>query len=223
MPFKKLHSDIQEKLEYLEIVTPTAFQSKSIPVIKSGSNVYCTAAKDSGKTTTLILTTLQKLRYEAVGTLPRAIVLVENKERAYEAVGTLPRAIVLVENKERALELFDAFLTYTRYNSLRVYVGYEQLHIDVQKSEIFEGIDILISTPTTMNKLFLSNGVSTSQLKIFSVDDAEFLVQKTAYNALMSITQSIGKCQYVLYLEKMHPILERFGSYFMEYSKKIKI
>lgn len=203
MPLKKLHSDIQEKLEYLEIVTPTPFQSKSIPVIKSGSNVYCTAAKDSGKTTTLILTTLQKLKYEAVG--------------------TLPRAIVLVENKERALELFDAFLTYTRHNSLRVYVGYEQLHIDVQKSEIFEGIDILISTPTTMNKLFLSNGVSTSQLMIFSIDDAEFLVQKKAYNALMSITQSIDKCQYVLYSEKMHPLLKRFESYFMEYSKKINV
>jgi len=203
MPFKKLHSDIQEKLAYLEIVTPTPFQSKSIPVIKSGSNVYCTAAKDSGKTTTLILTTLQKLKNEAVG--------------------TLPRAIVLVENKEKALALYDTFLTYTRHSSLRVYVGYEQLHIDVQKSEIFEGIDILISTPTTMNKLFLLNGVSTSQLKIFSVDDAEFLVQKTAYNALMSITQSIGKCQYVLYLEKMHPLLERFKSYFMEYAKKIKV
>ena len=203
MPFKKLHSDIQEKLEYLEIVTPTPFQSKSIPVIKSGSNVYCTAAKDSGKTTTLILTTLQKLKNEAVG--------------------TLPRAIVLVENKEKALALYDTFLTYTRHSSLRVYVGYEQLHIDVQKSEIFEGIDILISTPTTMNKLFLTNGVSTAQLKIFSVDDAEFLVQKTAYNAIMSITQSIGKCQYVLYLEKMHPLLERFKSYFMEYAKKIKV
>ena len=203
MPFKKLHSDIQEKLAYLEIVTPTAFQSKSIPVIKSGSNVYCVAAKDSGKTTTLILTTLQKLKNEAVG--------------------TLPRAIVLVENKERALALYDTFLTYTRHSSLRVYVGYEQLHIDVQKSEIFEGIDILISTPTTMNKLFLTNGVSTAQLKIFSVDDAEFLVQKTAYNAIMSITQSIGKCQYVLYLEKMHPLLERFKSYFMEYAKKIKV
>jgi len=203
MPFKKLHSDIQEKLEHLEIVTPTPFQSKSIPVIKSGSNVYCTAAKDSGKTTTLILTTLQKLKNEAVG--------------------TLPRAIVLVENKEKALALYDTFLTYTRHSSLRVYVGYEQLHIDVQKSEIFEGIDILISTPITINKLFLTNGVSTAQLKIFSVDDAEFLVQKTAYNAIMSITQSIGKCQYVLYLEKMHPLLERFKSYFMEYAKKIKV
>ena len=203
MPFKKLHSEIQEKLESFEIVTPTPFQKKSIPIIKSGSNVYCTAPKDSGKTTTLILTTLQKLKCEAVG--------------------NMPRALVLVENKERALELNAAFLTYTRYSSLRVYVSYEQLHIDVQKSEIFEGIDILISTPATMNKLFLSNGVSTSQLTIFSVDDAEFLVQNTAYNALMSITQSIEKCQYVIYSEKMHPILERFKSYFMEYSKKVSI
>ncbi len=201
MPFKKLHSDIQEVLESLEIITPTPFQSKSIPVIKSGANVFCTGPKDSGKTTTLILTTLQKLKCEAVG--------------------NTPRALVLVENKERAMELYDAFLRYTKYNSLRVYVGYEQLHVDVQKSEIFEGIDILISTPKSMNKLFLLNGVSTSQLKIISIDDAEFLVQKVPYAAIMSITQSIQKCQYVLYSEKMHPILKRFESYFMEYSKKV--
>jgi superfamily II DNA/RNA helicase len=201
MPFKKLHSDIQEVLESLEIITPTPFQNSSIPVIKSGANVFCTGPKDSGKTTTLILTTLQKLKCEAVG--------------------NTPRAVVLVENKERAMELYDAFLRYTKYNSLRVYVGYEQLHVDVQKSEIFEGIDILISTPRSMNKLFLLNGVSTSQLKIFSIDDAEFLVQKVPYAAIMSITQSIQKCQYVLYSEKMHPILKRFESYFMEYSKKV--
>jgi len=85
------------------------------------------------------------------------------------------------------------------------------------------GIDILISTPKSMNKLFLTNGVSTSELKIFSIDDAEFLVQKSAYAAIMSITQSIQKCQYVLYSEKMHPMLKRFESHFMEYSKIVKI
>jgi len=201
MPFKKLHSDIQEKLENLEIVTPTPFQSKSIPIIKSGSNVYCIAANDSGKTTTLILTTLQKLKCESVG--------------------NMPRAVVLVENKEKALELYNKFLIYTRNNSLRVYVGYEQLHIDVQKSEIFEGIDILITTPTMMHKLFLSNGVSTSQLSIVSIDDAEFIGFNTAYNALMSILQSIDKCQFVIYSEKMTPTLERFESNFMEYSKEV--
>ena len=199
MPFKKLHTDIQEKLEDLEITAPTPFQSKSIPVIKGGANVFCMSSEGSGKTTTLILTTLQKLKCEAVG--------------------NSPRAIVLVENKERALEMYEAFLTFTRYKSLRVYVGYEQLHIDVQKSEIFEGVDILISTPKSLKKLFLVNGINTSQLKLFSVDDAEFLVKQSAYTDVMSITQSIKKCQYVLYLEKMHPMIKRFESYFMEYAK----
>ncbi|MGB3150309.1 MAG: DEAD/DEAH box helicase [Maribacter sp.] len=203
MPFKKLHSNIKETLEHLDIETPTPFQSRSIPIVKSGSNVFCVAPKDSGKTTTLILTTLQKLKCEAVG--------------------NAPRAIVLVENKERALALYEMFLTYTKYTSLRVYVGYEELHIDVQKSEIFEGIDILISTPKTMNKLFLLNGVSTSELKIFSIDNADFLIQKSAYNAMISITQSILKCQYVIYSEKLHPKLKRFEEYFMEHSKKIEM
>ncbi len=201
MPFKKLHSDLQETLASLEISTPTSFQQKSIPVIKSGSNVYCIAPEDAGKTTTLILTTLHKLNCEA-----------------FEDA---PRALVLVENKERALELYDAFLAYTKHNSIRVYVGHEHLHVDVQKSEIFMGIDILISTPKSMNTLFLMNGVSTSQLKIFSIDDAEFLVQKSTYSAIMSITQSIKKCQYVLYSEEMHPMLKRFESHFMEHSKII--
>ena len=203
MPFKKLHSDIQEKLESLDIRTPTPFQSSCIPVIKSGVNTYCTAPKGNGKTSALVWTTLQKLKCEAIG--------------------NAPRAVVLVENKERALEIYDTFLAYTKYNSLRLYVGHEQLHIDIQKSEIFMGVDILISTPKTMNKLFLLNGVSTAQLKIISIDDAEFLTQHSSYTALMSIAQRIQKCQYVIYSEKMHPVLKRFESYFMERSKVVSI
>ena len=93
----------------------------------------------------------------------------------------------------------------------------------MQKSEIFEGVDILISTPKTMNRLFLFNGVNPTQLKIFSIDDAEFLADKSAYAALMAITQSINKCQYVIYSDKMHPILKRFKSYFMEHSRIVSI
>ena len=203
MPFKKLHPSIKEKLEELEISVPTSFQIKSIPVIKSGANVYCTAKKDSGKTTTLILTTLHKLKCEEIG--------------------TAPRAIILVENNEKALELYNAFLAYTRHTSLRVYFGDEKLHIDLLKSEIFEGVDILIATPKIINKLLLLEGLNTTQVKIFSIDDAEFLVEKTSYAALMAITQSIHKCQYVIYSEKMTPILTRLESYFMQFPKKVTI
>ncbi|WBX70034.1 DEAD/DEAH box helicase [Tenacibaculum retecalamus] len=203
MPFKKLHSDIKEKLESLEITTPTPFQKASIPVIKSGANIYCTAPEGSGKTTTLILTTLQKLKFEAVG--------------------NAPRAIVLVGDNEKATELHNAFLKYTRYHALRVYLGDEKLHIDVLKSEIFEGVDVLIATPKIVNKLLLLEGLSISQLKIFSIHDADFLVNNASYTALMSITQSLNKCQFVLYSEKMHPILKRLESYFMQYAKIVTV
>lgn len=203
MPFKKLHSDIKEMLESQEITIPTPFQKASIPVIKSGANIYCTAPKDSGKTTTLVLTTLQKLKFEAVG--------------------NIPRAIVLVENKEKAQETYDAFFKYTRYKSIRVYLCDEKLHIDMLKSEIFDGVDILISTPKTMNKLFSLNGLNATQLQIFSIDDADFLVQNAPLTALMAITQSINKCQFVLYSEKMNPTLKRFESYFMQHSKIVAI
>ncbi|MDD7914023.1 DEAD/DEAH box helicase [Polaribacter ponticola] len=203
MPFKKLHSEIKEKLAELEISTPTLFQTKSIPVIKSGANVFCAAPLGSGKSTSLILTTMHKLKCEEVG--------------------TAPRAVVLVANNERAAELNDAFFKFTRHTSLRVYACDDKQHIDLLKSEIFEGVDILILTPKTMNKLLLLEGVNTTQLKIFSIDDASFLADNASYTALMAITQSIHKCQYVIYSEKIDPLLKRFESYFMQYAKKIVI
>ena len=181
MPFKKLHPHLKEMLESQEITTATPFQITSIPVIKSGANIFCTAPKDSGRTTTLILTTLHKC----------------------EEVGNAPRAIVVVENNEKALEIYDAFLKYTRRSSVRVYVTNEKLHIDLLKSEIFEGVDVLISTPKTLSKLSSLNGVNTTQLKIFSIDDAEFLIQSSMYTPIITITQSITKCQFVVYSEKM--------------------
>jgi len=201
MPFKKLHRDIQDVLLSKEITTPTPFESKSIPVIKSGANVYCIAPEDSGKTTALILTTLQKLKFRAIG--------------------NVPRAVALVENKEKAQELYDLFQGYSRKSDLRIYLATEDVHLDIQKSEIAMGIDILVSTPLSMNKLFLSNGINTSELTIFSVDDAEFLIQKSNYSAIMLLTRSITKCQYVLYLEKMEPMLKRFKEYFMEFAKTV--
>ncbi len=203
MPFKKLHPHLKDVLENLEISVPTALEKASIPVIKSGANVFCIAPENSGKTTTLLLTTLNKLKCEAAG--------------------IAPRAVVLVGNNDKALQLYDTFINYTRRTSLRVYVADEKQHIDLLKSEIFEGVDILISTPKIMNKLLLLEGLNTTQLKIFNIDDADFLTRNTSTSDLMLITQSIHKCQFVMYAEKMHPTLKRFENYFMQYAKTVSI
>jgi superfamily II DNA/RNA helicase len=203
MPFKKLHSHINEKLVSQDINIPTPFQIASIPVIKSGANTFCTAPKDSGKTTTLIITTLNKLKCEEVGTAPRAIILVKDRESAFA--------------------LDEAILKYTRHSSLRVYTCDDKLHIEMLTSEIFEGVDILIVTPKTMCKLLLLEGLNMTQLKIFSIEDAEFLAKSDTYTDLMSITQSIHKCQYVIYSEKINPMLKRLETQFMQYSKKVAL
>ena len=74
-----------------------------------------------------------------------------------------------------------------------------------------------------MKNLLLSNGVCVTEIKIFSVDDAEFLIQKAPYSDMMSITQSVNKCQFVIYSEKMEPMLKRFENHFMEYAKIVKV
>lgn len=202
MVFKKLHTDILEALERLQIDSPTPLQTTSIPVIKSGINVFCIAPKGSGKTTSMIVTTLQKLKCKAEG--------------------NAPRALVIVENKSKVLELYDAFLNYTKYTSLRVYASYEQLHIDVQKSEIYMGIDILITTPKTIQKLFLTNGVSVGALKICSIHDAKFLLQQNTFTSLTTTAESIKKCQYVVYSDELHPKIKRLQNFFMEGARIIK-
>jgi superfamily II DNA/RNA helicase len=203
MPFKKLHAHINEKLASQDISAPTQFQIASIPVIKSGANTFCTAPKDSGKSTTLIITTLNKLKCEEVGTAPRAIILVKDRESAFA--------------------VDEAILKYTRHSSLRVYTCDDKLHIEMLTSEIFEGVDILIATPKTMCKLLLLEGLNMTQLKIFNIEDAEFLAKSDTYTDLMSITQSIHKCQYVIYSEKINPMLKRLETQFMQYSKKVAL
>lgn len=74
-----------------------------------------------------------------------------------------------------------------------------------------------------MNKLLLLEGISTSQLKIISIDDAQFLTNNASHTALMAITQSVNKCQFILYSNKMHPFLKRFEDYFMKYPKTVSL
>lgn len=203
MSFKKLHPHLFERLAGLNIENPTPFQKASIPVIKSGANTFCIAPKESGKTTSLILTTLQKLKCEARG--------------------NAPRAVVIVENKEKVLELFDAFRVYAKYSSVRVYASYEQLHIDVQKSEIYMGIDVLITTPKTLQNLFLTNGVSVADIKLCCIEDAGFLIQQREFTRVITTSESLSKCQYVVFAEKLHPKLKRLEDYFMEYAKHVSV
>ena len=101
MSFKKLNPEILEALETNNFEVPTAFQKQILPIVKGGANVFCIGNKGCGKTTTLIISVMQKLKSKPEG--------------------GAPRALILVETKAEALKLKEAFEKFTKRTGLRIY------------------------------------------------------------------------------------------------------
>lgn len=203
MSFKKLNPILKEKLEQQGFDEPLPFQKNILSKLKGGANVYGIAPKGAGKTTALIIAIIHKLK--AV------------------AVGDSPRALVMVKDKKAALELKEQFDMFTRRTDLRVYCAYEEYDIDKQREEVYYGVDVLIVTPKRLNKLYYMNSLHLGELQIFALDDAEFLIRANFHDDVLRVTESLHKCQYVIFAEIMHQRYARLKETFMHNSQIVSI
>lgn len=195
MSFKKILPVLKETLDHLDIETPMPLQKQVFSTIKSGANVFCIGAEGSGKTTTMILSVIQKLKGEAVG--------------------DAPRAIILVKDKAEALALKETFNVFTKPTDLRVYCVYDELIIETQRNEIYMGTDILIATVKRLNKLYFLNSIHLTDVKLICIEDAEFLIRQNTYNDVLRLAESVDKCQYAVFADAFDSRLERFQHSFM--------
>ncbi len=202
MSFKKLIDPIKESLSRNEMESPLPFQKEFIPVFKGGSDVFGIAPKGSGRTTSLVIATIQKLN-----------------GAAFEDA---PRAVIFVENKKKALELKEAFNSFTSNTDLRVYCAYEEYNFDNQKEDIYVGVDVVIATTKRLAKLYFQSGINLSQLKILAVDDAEFIVRNGHYLDIVRISESVSKCQFLIMAEKMNSRTTQFQDSFMSRARLIE-
>lgn len=195
MSFKKLHPLLKEAMEINGFTEANKFQKKVLPKLKGGANLYAIGEKDCGKTSTLIIGILHKLKYAAEG--------------------DSPRAMILVNTKKEALALKDQFTAFLKASDLRVYCAYDEHTLDKQREEIYYGQDIIIGTPKRINKLYFLNSIDLSQLKIFAIEDAEFTENDIIYNSIIRIPESVKSAQYLVFAKKMSAKLERFKNHFM--------
>jgi superfamily II DNA/RNA helicase len=203
MSFKKLNIPLKESLERLGITTPTPFQTNILPKVKGGADVFAIAPEGSGKTTAMIINTMQKLKSEAFD--------------------DSPRALIFVKDKKAALNLEAEFKKFTRYTDLRVYTVYEEQGIDHQKDDIYYGVDIIIATPKRLNKLYHINGVHLGELQLLIIEDAEFLAKNTLHADIARLTESMNKCQYLVFADKYYPKFDRFRNSFMSNAQLIEL
>ncbi len=202
MSFKKLIEPLKDTLEHKGFKEPLAFQKKILSKIKGGVSMFAIAPKGSGKTTSIIISVIQKLKGEAL-------------EDA-------PRVLIFVKNKQAALDLESEFRIFTRGTDLRVYCAYDEKNIDDQRDEIYSGTDIVIATPKRLNKIFYLNGINLNELQMCIVEDAEFLLGNSSFAEVARTPESIGKCQYLIFAEKFDKRFERWQDSFMYNSQIVK-
>ncbi|MBI6120714.1 DEAD/DEAH box helicase [Salegentibacter maritimus] len=203
MSLEKLNVPLKEALERLKIEKLLPFQKQILPKIKSGRDLFIVAPEGSGKTTALVISTIQKL-----------------DSAAFEDA---PRALIFVQDKEAALALEKEFDKFTKYMDLRVYSAYDAPDISKQKDDIYAGVDIVIATPKKLFKLFKITGINVSQLKVLAVENAEFLTKNSDYNDLIRIPQHISRCQYLVFASNMSPKIERLKDSFMARAETLRL
>lgn len=202
MSFKKLIEPLRDILEHKGFIEPLAFQKQILPKIKSGASMHAIAPKGSGKTTSIVLSTIQKL-----------------KGKAFEDA---PRVLIFVKDKQAALDLELEFNAFKRGTDLRVYCAYDEKSIDDQKDEIYFGTDIVIATPKRLNKIFYLNGINLNKLQMCIVEDAEFLLGNNSFAEVTRTPESIGKCQYLIFSETFDKRFKRWQDTFMYNSQIVK-
>jgi len=203
MPFKKLIEPLKEALIRKGFQEPLPFQKRILSKIKGGASVFGIGPDDCGKTTTLIISVIQKL-----------------KGKAFEDA---PRILIFVKDKQAALNLELEFNAYKNRTDLRIYCAYDEHDIDTQRDEIYNGVDIVIATPKRLSKLFYLNGINLNRLQMLIVEDAEFLFRNNNFGEVSRIPESISKCQYVIFSTKFDARFERWQNSFMFNSQIVKV
>ncbi len=203
MSYKKLQPELKEVLQNNKITAYTAFQKAVLSKIKGGASLFGIAPQGAGKTTAIIIATLQKLDCKAVD--------------------DAPRALIFVKDKQSALDLAAEFEKYTRRMDLRIYCAYDEQNLEDQRADIYDGVDIVIATPKRLNKIFYLNGINLGLLKLFIVEDAEFLYKASVYSDLIRTPESLEKCQYVVFGTQFDQRMSRMSESFMANAEIIEI
>ncbi|GGK32209.1 hypothetical protein GCM10007962_28210 [Yeosuana aromativorans] len=202
MLFKKIIEPLKDNLEQHGIKEPNQLQKAILSKIKGGGSLFVIAPEGSGKTTSIVISVINKLK------------------AAFEDA---PRALIFVKDKQTALDLAALFNNFARGTDLRIYCAYDEHNIELQREELYLGTDIVIATPKRLNKIFYLNGINLNKLQMCIVEDAEFLFRNNNFAEVTRTPESIGKCQYLVFSDAFDARFERWQDSFMYNAQIVKL
>lgn len=194
MFIKKLDPQLQESLLENGFAEPTELEQVCIPKIKSGRDLVCLAGDETGKTTTIIISVLQKLK---------------------ASLDDNPRAIIVVANPEAANKIKDELDRLGSYTDLRVHTACEDGKLDDQKDRIYMGSDVVVGTAKRLNQLYSLYALNLTMVKILAIDEADTVLKSFNYQLFDRLAESVGKAQKLVFATQVTDWIDRFADEFM--------
>ena len=182
MKLKKINEELQKGLILHGLTEANELQRDSFSTIKSGVDCIIQSERKSGKTTTIVINVLQKLKSEGEES---------------------PRTLIYVQDKEQVLEMVRLFDQLGKFNNLSAYGVHEKSDLDDDKNQISMGVDVLIGTPNKLNMLFSTAGFNVNRLLMVIVDDADILLKNRYDSVILRMSESIGKAQRIFFCNEI--------------------
>lgn len=199
MFIKKLDEHLASAIADAGYETPTILEKKCISKIKSGADLVCIAPENSGRTTTIVISVIQKLK---------------------AALNDVPRALIFVRDEEQAQLMKEQFKLLLGKNcDLRVFTAHEKRKIEDIKDYIYAGSDVVIGTSKRLGLLYSSNGINLNDLKMFIIDDADLIMRHEILSQVDRLSDVVTKTQHILFASRVTERIERFAEKFMNVSE----
>lgn len=147
-----LNTPLLNALDDIGLVNPTTIQEKTFSVVLSGKDVVGIAQTGTGKTFAYIVPLLKQLKFSS------------QKH---------PRILVLVPTRELVLQVRDEFKKLSTYMDVRVEGIYGGTNINTQKQLVYDGVDILVSTPGRLIDLTMTGTLRLKKIQKLVIDEVD--------------------------------------------------
>ena len=184
----KLNKKLAAALSEHGFEEPKELQLKCIPKINGGADVIGVGPAGCGKSSTIIISAIQKLGM------------------AFEDA---PRALIIVADEVKALEMKEQFKLLSRETDLRAELAFDGGKIDAQTEAIYYGTDIDIGTAKRVLEIYFRKNFNLNKIKLFVIDDAEMIIKNALHGQIDRLALSLPKCQHLVFTNELTPKIEK--------------
>jgi ATP-dependent RNA helicase RhlE len=161
---------------------PTPIQTRAIPAVLTGTDLFARAQTGTGKTAAFGLPMIERLGVaRRGGGRPR-----------------LPRGLVLVPTRELAAQVHRSLSTYGAPAQLRVTVIFGGVGMGAQIQSLKHGTDIVVATPGRLIDHMQRRTVDLTAIEILTLDEADRMLDLGFLPALRRVIASLPRSRQTL-------------------------